>query len=487
MATVVRMPSVMANASEGAIQSWLTEEGQTVSVGDPLVEIETEKAVVEYAAEVPGTIGKLLAQAGDNLVVGTPIAVILEAGEGQDQVAGPGGSRVWHREKTAPRRRRRWRRSRAPASVEAEPGTQASGGSPAQGPKTPGGSITSPSAPAQADSGATSAPVQQSGSTRLFASPIVRRLAHERGIDIATLTGTGPNGRIVRRDLDAVDSTGSSVASAGSADVPSVEAAGSAGSAPVGSAGSAPVGSAGSAPAGSAVPSSSPAAGTEYVDVPLTGMRKAIARRLTESKTTVPHFYVTAHIRVDALFELRKSVNEAAPRKISVNDFVIKAVAAALVDVPAANSIWGGDHIRRFTGVDIAVAVAVEGGLLTPVLRDVQSLSLSRVSQTIADLAERARAGRLRQDELEGGTFSISNLGMYGVDEFSAILNPPQSGILAVSAAKQRSVVSDGELTVATVMTVTLSADHRVIDGAVAAEWMAALTRRLENPLTILI
>jgi pyruvate dehydrogenase E2 component (dihydrolipoamide acetyltransferase) len=239
------------------------------------------------------------------------------------------------------------------------------------------------------------------------------------------------------------------------------------------------------AAAGPAVPVAS-AAG--FTDIPLTGMRRAIARRLTESKTTVPHFYVTANPNVDRLLALRREINETASRKISVNDFVIKAVAGALVEVPAANSIWGGDHIRRFDGVDIAIAVAVEGGLLTPIVRDAGNSTLSQISATVAELAERARAGRIRQEELEGGSFSISNLGMYGVDEFSAILNPPQSGILAVSAAKPRPVVGDdGELKVATVMTVTLSADHRVIDGAVAAEWMAAFVRRVENPLSILI
>jgi pyruvate dehydrogenase E2 component (dihydrolipoamide acetyltransferase) len=216
-------------------------------------------------------------------------------------------------------------------------------------------------------------------------------------------------------------------------------------------------------------------------------MRRAIARRLTESKTTVPHFYVTAHVRVDRLLALRREINESAPRKVSVNDLVLKAVAGALVAVPAANAIWNGDSIRRFTGVDIAVAVAIDGGLVTPVVRGVDGLALTRLSAVVADLAERARAGRLQQQELEGGSFAVSNLGMYGVDEFSAILNPPQSGILAVSAAKPRPVVDeDGGLAVATVMTVTLSADHRVVDGAVAAEWMAALVRLLEHPLAML-
>jgi pyruvate dehydrogenase E2 component (dihydrolipoamide acetyltransferase) len=218
-------------------------------------------------------------------------------------------------------------------------------------------------------------------------------------------------------------------------------------------------------------------------------MRKAIARRLTESKSTVPHFYVTADCRVDRLLELRRAVNESAERKISVNDFVLKAVAAALVRVPAANAVWNGDSdsIRRFDAVDLAVAVATQDGLLTPVVRGADTLTLSAISATVAELAERARAGRLKQHELEGGSFAVSNLGMYGVDAFSAILNPPQAGILAVGAAKQRPVVEDGALTVGTVMTVTLSADHRVVDGAVAAEWMAAFVNLMENPGSMLI
>jgi pyruvate dehydrogenase E2 component (dihydrolipoamide acetyltransferase) len=409
MATVVRMPSVIANATEGAIQTWLAAEGQTVSIGDPLVEIETEKAVVEYAAEVYGTVGKLLARAGESLTVGTPIAVILAAGEGLDQVS---------------------------AALEA--------------------------AGVGVGDDATAAPVREPTGGRLFASPIVRRLARERRIDLESLKGTGPGGRIVRRDIDG---SGAAVRTATPPKVADVTATQT------------------TVPTVVAVIN-----GAAYTDIPLTGMRRAIARRLTESKTTVPHFYLTAHPNVSRLLRLRQEINSSAPRKISVNDFVIKAVAAALVEVPAANAIWGIDHIRQFNGVDIAVAVAVEGGLLTPVLRGVDSASLSQVSATVAGFADRARAGRITQDELEGGSFSISNLGMYGVDEFSAILNPPQAGILAVSAAKLRPIVGDdGEIAVANVMTVTLSADHRVIDGTVAAEWMSAFTRCIENPLTILI
>ncbi len=410
MATVIRMPAVLASATEAAIQSWSVTEGQQIEVGEPLADIETEKAVVEYAAEVAGTVGKLIAQPGDNLAVGAPIAIILAAGEVLDD-----------EEPSAP--------EPAVAVLDTVPSASASASAPLPASPEPAGS----------------------NGSRVFASPIVRRLARERGLDLRALTGTGPDGRIVRRDLD-------DVAPTAPAPAPS-----------------------------SSPPAPAPAAAAGFTDIPLTGMRRAIARRLTESKTTVPHFYVTAHVRVDRLFALRAEVNEAASRKVSVNDFVIKAVAGALVDVPAANAIWGVDHIRRFTGVDLAVAVAVEGGLLTPVLRSVESSTLTDISASVAELAERARAGRLRQDELEGGSFSISNLGMYGVDEFSAILNPPQAGILAVSAAKQQPVVDDGQLAVGTVMTVTLSADHRVIDGAVAAEWMAAFVRRVEHPVSLLL
>lgn len=416
MASVVRMPSVMANATEGGIQSWLATEGQTIAVGDPLVEIETEKAVVEYAAEVEGVVGKLLAQVGDNIVVGAPIAVILASGEGNDQIA----------------------KALEAAGIALCDNVSAGPGLPQRA------EISPSSAPPPA--------TFPGVGNRVFASPIVRRLARERGLDLDDLTGTGPDGRVVRRDLAIVAASAHSVSTA--------------------------------TDPGSAAPAESSAG---FVDIPLNGMRRAIARRLTESTTTVPHFFVTAHLRVDRLMELRREINETSPRKISINDFVLKAVAGALMEVPGANSIWGGDYLRRFAAVDIAIAVAVEGGLVTPVIRAVDTASLSQVSATASELAERARAGSLNQRELEGGAFCVSNLGMYGVDEFSAILNPPQSGILAVGAAKPRPVVSDGQLAVVTMMTVTLSADHRVIDGAVAAEWLAAFARQIENPISILI
>ena len=446
MATVVRMPAALAGVTEGAIQSWMLKPGDAVAAGQPLAEIETEKAVVEYESEVGGTLARVLVEPGQNVEVGVPIAVITGPGEGDDAIdkalADAGVAAAPEPTVTT-----------EPAAPEPET-APAAAAAPAPAAASVATSQTSPAADV-----VVSSPPESTSSHdgRLFASPIVRRLAKERGIDLTRVTGTGPDGRIVRRDLDGVES----VDDRGPAVVEPVGTAGSAGPAPA-----------------------SPAAAT---DIPLTGMRKAIARRLTESKTTVPHFYVTAHCRVDRLLELRREINETAERKVSVNDFVLKAVAGALLRVPESNAIWGGDVIHRFVQADIAVAVAVEGGLLTPVLRGVERLTLTQVSAQVADLAERARAGRLQQKELEGGSFSVSNLGMYGVDEFSAILNPPQSGILAVGAAKERPVVEDGQLVVGQVMTVTLSADHRVVDGAVAAEWMKAFVGLIENPLGILV
>ncbi|HWK19544.1 MAG TPA: dihydrolipoamide acetyltransferase family protein [Microbacteriaceae bacterium] len=438
MATIVRMPAALAQVTEGAIQTWLVEVGQSIAVGDLIAEIETEKAVVEFAAEVEGTVGRLLVRAGQNVDVGTPILVITTAGESEadiDKALAEIGSET------------------AAAPAEAAPTEGAPVQAAAQAPApaevsiTPGDAATS-GAPSE-DEGR----VEDSTGDRVFASPIVRRLAKERGLDLAAVAGTGPNGRITRRDLDAAPAQ--------------------------------PVAADASPSRNQPAPAGAPAA---FSDIPLTGMRKAIARRLTESKSTVPHFYVTAHVKADALLALRKQANEGAEVKISVNDFVLKAVAGALVRVPASNAIWNGDSIRQFSGADIGVAIAIENGLLTPVIRGVDRMSLTEIQQTVADFAARAKAGKIKLDELEGGSFAVSNLGMYGVDEFSAILNPPQSGILAVSAAKPRPVVGDdGQLTVASVMTVTLSADHRVVDGAVAAEWMAAFVDLIEHPVKMLV
>jgi pyruvate dehydrogenase E2 component (dihydrolipoamide acetyltransferase) len=437
MAIIVRMPEVLANASEAAMQTWLVTVGDSVAVGQPLAEIETEKANVEYQSEVAGTVLRLLVSEGDSAAVGEPIVVIAEPGEADVDVDG------------------------LLAGAVADPPTPTEVSEDA-GPAVvvPDAVVTAPVVPTEDAAGPLQPAVvgvpSESGE-RLFASPLVRRLARERNLDLASVVGTGPSGRIVRRDLEAARRA-------------------------VETSGPQPIATA--TPVATAAPVMS---APGYTDVPHTGMRRAIARRLTESKSSVPHFYVVADCRVDALLELRKKVNETAARKISINDFVIKAVAKALVEVPAANVIWTDDASRRFDTVDLAVAVSTDGGLLTPVLRGVERLGLAAISEQVSELADRARSGRLKQHELEGGSFAISNLGMFGVDEFSAILNPPQSGILAVAAAKQRPVVENDSIAVGTVMTVTLSADHRVVDGALAATWLAAFVRLIENPLAILI
>ena len=455
MAIVVRMPEIATGAAEAAIQSWLVEVGSPVRAGQAIVEIETEKAVVEYEAERAGILAGILLPAGDAAAVGVPIAVLAEEGESVDAALVAAGG--------------------APAPATAAPSDAEVAAAPEEAAEAPAAPASTPAAPASTPAAPTSPPAAPSPATpapadptaqadsvpgeerRLFASPLVRRLAAERGIDLADVPGSGPRGRIVRRDLDAWTP-------APTERHPDPEP---------------------SVAEPQAVPTS---LGAEFEDVPHTGMRRAIARRLTESKATVPHFYLQADCRVDALLALRAQINEGREHRISVNDLVVKAVAGAMRDVPEANAIWTPDATRRFTAADIAVAVSVPGGLLTPVVRGADRLSIGELAATVRDLAGRAREGRLKQNELEGGSFAVSNLGMYGTTSFSAIINPPHAGILAVGAATRRPVVEqDGSLAAATVMSVTLSADHRVLDGALAAQWLAAFVARIENPLQILL
>jgi pyruvate dehydrogenase E2 component (dihydrolipoamide acetyltransferase) len=443
MATVVRMPEVATGTGEAAIQSWLVAVGDTVAAGQPLAEIETEKAVVEYEAEAGGVLAAILLPEGTAGAVGDPIAVLAEAGESAEEAVRAVGVDA---------------AAEAAAPAAPEPETAPETDAPAL-PADVAAAAASESPAAASPAEPVPAPADAGG--RLFASPLVRRLARERGIDLARVPGSGPRGRVVRRDLDAL---------------PAAPAAASESPTPAASAPARPAASAPTEGSGG------------YEDVPHTGMRRAIARRLTESKTTVPHFYLVADCRVDALLALRESVNAQGGVRISVNDLVVKAVAWAMRDVPEANAIWTETATRRFDAVDLAVAVSVDGGLLTPVVRGVDRMPVSALSATIRELAGRAREGRLKQHELEGGSFSISNLGMYGTREFSAIINPPHAGILAVGAAEPRAVVdAEGALAVANVMTVTLSADHRVLDGALAARWLAAFVARIENPVSILV
>ncbi len=427
MATTIRMPEVLANVTEAAVQKWLVAPGDEVAVGQPFAEIETEKAVVEYMAETAGTVLQLLIGEGDAVDVGAPIAIVGEAGEV------------------------------APASPAAAPSAASDGGSvvvpPSDVAANPAAAAASAAPPVAAPAPAPAAPPADSGARR-FVSPLVRRLAREKGLSLEGVVGSGPGGRIVRRDVQALLAAGAPAAAA-------------------------PVASA--APTRAAAP-----AGLEPELIPTSRMRTTIARRLTESKSTVPHFYLTADCRVDRLLELRREINAIDGVKISVNDLVVKAVAAAFIDVPEANTTWTDEGMLRHRTADIAIAVSLDDGLVTPVVRGVESLSVTALSAAIGDLATRARSGSLKQHEIEGGSFAVSNLGMFGTPAFSAIINPPQAGILAVGAARPAPVVVDGALAVGTVMTVTLSADHRVLDGALAARWLAAFVARIENPVSIL-
>ena len=425
MARLMRMPEVAAGGTEAVLQDWQLAENAEFGADDVLATVETEKAVVDVEAEQPGVVLKLLVAPGTSVEVGAPIAVLADPGERVDDLA----------------------------AVLASLGV---GDLPASPPDPEGGRQEAPPTPelppaaaadAQRPAGLTPAP---NGHGRIFASPLARRLAKERGLELAQIVGTGPGGRIVRKDVE------------------SAEVAQPAASAP--------------APAQPAP--AQPAAG--YTDVPHSLMRKAIARRLTESKQSIPHFQVTATLRADELLRLRAGLKEAGAA-VSVTDLLVKAAAVAHVAVPRMNAIWMPDAIRQFSSVDVAVAVATETGLVTPVVRGVERSTVAAISATVRDLVGRAREGRLRQDELEGGTLTITNLGMYGTEAFSAIINPPQSAILAVGAARQEPVVVDGALAVGTVIRVTLSADHRVIDGALAAEWMAAFVAAVEQPLRLLV
>lgn len=433
VATLVRMPEVMTGAAEAVISTWVAQEGQTIAVGDVLAEVETDKAVVELAAESAGVLVRRLAADGDAVEVGAPVAVLAEEGEDVDLDALLGAS----------------------AAMASEAQASADDAAAVGGAAELAGAAATPSATAT-----DAAPAAASSGERLFASPIARKMAREAGLDLTRLEGTGPGGRIVRRDVEAAIAA-AAAAPAAPAATPSP-----------------------TAPAGPAVPAEA-AAGVRQV--PHTPMRRAIARRLTESKATVPHFYVAAEPRVDALLELRRQINAGGDVRVSVNDLVVKAVAAAYRAVPAANVQWTEDAMLELDGVDVAIAVATDGGLVTPVLRGVDRLPVSEVARRSADLVERARAGRLKQSELEGGSITVSNLGMYGTPEFAAILNPPQAAILAVGAARQQPVVVDGELAVGTVMRCVLSADHRAVDGALAARWLAAFTEAVENPLVALL
>ena len=421
------MPALSPTMEEGTLAKWLVKEGDKVKSGQILAEIETDKATMEFEAVDEGTVGKLLVAEGTaGVKVNTPIAVLVEDGE-----AVPAGKP-------------------APAQAGASSVPQAA---------------VAVAAPVAAKA---PAPVASTGA-RVFASPLARRIAADKGLDLTKVAGSGPHGRIVKADVE-----GAKVAPV--AAVAPVTAA-------------TPV-----ATAMATGPSTDMVkkmyADREYTEIPLDGMRKIIAARLTEAKQTIPHFYLRRDVQLDALMAFREQLNAglaARGVKLSVNDFIIKACALALQTVPAANAVWAGDRMLRLKPSDVAVAVAIEGGLFTPVLRDAHTKTLSALSAEMKDLAARAKARKLAPQEYQGGSFAISNLGMMGIDSFDAVINPPHGSILAVGAGIKKPVVlADGTLGVATVMSMTLSVDHRVIDGALGAAFLKAIVDNLENPMAML-
>ena len=460
MPTEILMPALSPTMEEGTLAKWLVKEGDTVSSGDLLAEIETDKATMEFEAVDEGTIGKILVEAGsEGVKVNTPIAVLLEEGESADDIDSDAGS-----DKPA-----------TDASSEAEPADASDQTQPAAG-YGRGETDATPEPDAERTKSADKSADNAKGE-RIFASPLARRIAADKGLNLKDIDGSGPHGRIVKADVENAQpkKQGDKTAEAGQQAKEGEKAA--------------PVVSP-AKPGPSADSIIRMYEDREFEEVTLNGMRKTIASRLTEAKQSIPHFYLRRDIELDALMSFRGELNkklEARGVKLSVNDFIIKACALALQSVPDANAVWAGDRILKLKPSDVAVAVAIEGGLFTPVLRDADTKSLSALSAEMKDLAARAKDKKLAPQEYQGGSFAISNLGMFGIDNFDAVINPPHGAILAVGAGVRKPVVNDaGEVTVATVMSVTLSVDHRVIDGALGAELLSAIKDNLENPMVML-
>ena len=451
MPTEILMPALSPTMEEGTLAKWLVKEGDTVSSGDLLAEIETDKATMEFEAVDEGVIGKILVSEGsEGVKVNTPIAVLLEEGESADDIDSAEAPKSEAKSEAKAD-------DRAKATEEV-PGAGTQGGAAAGTGKTP--DTPAPAAPKDADG------------KRIFASPLARRIAAQKGLDLTSLKGSGPHGRIVKADVEAAEAKPAAAKSEAAA--PKAEAAAPA--------------AVGTGPSTEAVLKMYE--DREFEEVKLDGMRKTIAARLTEAKQTIPHFYLRRDIKLDALMKFRAQLNkqlEGRGVKLSVNDFIIKACALALQSVPDANAVWAGDRVLKLKPSDVAVAVAIEGGLFTPVLKDADMKSLSALSAEMKDLAGRARDRKLAPHEYQGGAFAVSNLGMFGIDNFDAVINPPHGAILAVGSGVKKPVVNDaGEIEVATVMSVTLSVDHRVIDGALGAELLKAIVENLENPMVML-
>ena len=465
MATEILMPALSPTMEEGTLAKWLVKEGDTVSSGDLLAEIETDKATMEFEAVDEGVVGKLLVAEGtEGVKVNAPIAVLLEEGEDAsavDDVSSDGSSHV------------------APAEpsgrTEPQKGYGREDGGADAGTSGAAADAASPEAPKKA-----AAPQPSGDGERVFATPLARRIAKDRGLDLSAIKGSGPRGRIVKADVENAEPGAAPETKAPEA---ATQAKPEAPKATDGAKPAMPVGM-------GAEQVLKMYEGREFEEVKLDGMRRTIAARLTEAKQTIPHFYLRRDIVLDPLLAFRSDLNkqlESRGVKLSVNDFIIKAGALALQQAPDANAVWAGDRFLKLKPSDVAVAVAVEGGLFTPVLKDADTKSLSAISAEMKDLASRARSRKLAPHEYQGGSFAISNLGMFGIENFDAVINPPHGSILAVGAGVKKPVVGeDGEVEVATVMSVTLSVDHRVIDGALGAKFLEAFAENLTSPITML-
>jgi pyruvate dehydrogenase E2 component (dihydrolipoamide acetyltransferase) len=438
------MPALSPTMTEGKLAKWSKKEGDAVKAGDVIAEIETDKATMEFEAVDEGTLGKILVPEGaENIAVNQPIAILLEEGEDKSALDKVAKSPVKKLE--APKAETKLASTPAPT----------------------------PDPPPQAGEGVKVSPLPQSGeglgggASRIFVSPLARRLAEQAKLDLRSINGTGPHGRIVQHDVEAALKGGGAKRAA-----------------------------APSAPFTAPVPGGGPlskaavyalAGNTPFTEIPMTGMRRTVAKRMVESKTTVPHFYLTIDCDIDPLMRVRSELAEAASTKLSVNDFVIKAAALALRKVPRANASYSDDAILLWSEINVAVAVALDDGLITPIIKNADTKRLPEISAEMKDLGLRARAGKLKLTEFQGGTFSISNLGMYGIKDFAAVINPPHGCILAVGAGEQRPVVKNGAIVVGTVMSCTLACDHRVVDGAVGAQYLAEFRKIIEHPSVLLL
>ncbi|MFW6027635.1 MAG: pyruvate dehydrogenase complex dihydrolipoamide acetyltransferase [bacterium] len=453
----ITMPALSPTMEEGTLVNWLVKEGDRVEPGDVIAEIETDKATMEVEAVDEGVVGKILVPEGtEGVKVNATIAVLLEEGEDASALE-EGGVAARGEGNGQAREPQRAEEEAARAAARPEPG----GNGPARQPSA--------------------APPREDGDGRIFSSPLARRIAEQEGVDLREVRGSGPGGRIIKADVEA--------AARGAPRRPEQPAAEAR-----------PAAARAEAEAPSQVPAIAPGEdmrlyGIEpgtYDEYPLDGMRKTIAKRLTAAKQEIPHYYLTVDCEIDALLAMRKDLNARSPEgenayKISVNDFIVRASALALMRVPAANASWTEKAILRHHHADVSVAVALDGGLITPIVRQAETKGLATIAREMQDMAERARNRKLMPEEYLGGTFSVSNLGMFGIKHFTGVINPPHAMLLAVGAGEQRPVVKNGELTTATIMTVTLSCDHRVVDGALGAEWLKIFKDYVEDPVTMML